>query len=104
MVKRATWLATKVSFFILAPICAICFLGIAAAIMYKSGFQGVSPIRLLTGLDADQRSKILDGLLATVELLVAGVAICAVAGGLLGAVFGAISRLRKSLGSSGPRP
>lgn len=99
LVKRSTWLAAKLSFLVLAPICVTCWAAVAALIMYRSGRQGTSPFRLISEMDPTQFAKITDGLIAAVELVIVGVVFCAVAGAAIGAITAGLRARQYRVGS-----
>ncbi len=103
LIKRLTWLGVKLAFFVLAPICLLCWLGFSGLIVYKSISLGVSPLEITRAIDATPSnpvspvyfSKTIDVFVASGLLVVIGVAFSAVVAAAIGAVAASVRKLRR---------
>jgi hypothetical protein len=89
-IKRSTWLATKISFLVLMPICALGWFAVGGLVIYKSCQLGISPVVIV---NSPTFAKIADGLFALVALVVFGVTCCAVVGAIIGALAAGFQNL-----------
>ena len=94
LIKRCSWLATRLSFFVLATIMIICWAVILGMITYKSGEMGLSPFMLLRKINTDK--DLLHGFFLTVYVVLLIVAWCALTGAAIGAVAASYRKLRRS--------
>jgi hypothetical protein len=101
LIKRSAWLGMKISLFVLAPICVLCWLVLLVPIVYKSASLGMSPLEFIRAVDAlspsdtpTHLSRIVGGLIAAVGLVVVGVLSSAVTGAVIGAATAGVQSLR----------
>jgi hypothetical protein len=103
LVKRSAWLGTKISFFVLAPIANLIWLGLSWMLMRASWKHGMWPLELIQAADALPRdpgevsyaTKTMRGFLTPFQLVAVGMAFSAITGAVIGSIAAGVRRLRR---------
>jgi hypothetical protein len=96
LIKRCTWLAVRLSFVVLAPICTLCWFAFVGLFVYKVRESGMPITEFILAMPIELLTKVLEGLATGLEFVIIGVASCAIAGATIGAVAVVFSRLFRS--------
>jgi hypothetical protein len=101
LVKRSASLGIKISAYVLAPLCILFWLVAFVPIVYKSASLGMSPLEFIRAPDSllprnspTHLSKIVGGLIASVELVIVGIVSSALFAALIGVNAAGIKALR----------
>ncbi len=102
LIKRCTWLGTKISFVVLGAICVLIWIGIVGLLAYKSATLDVPIIEVIRAIDRSPPglspplfgSKFATGILAPLGLLAIGTLSSAITASFIGVIGMLVQRYR----------
>jgi hypothetical protein len=92
-VKRCAWLAIRLSFFVLAPMCTLCWFAFVGLVVYKVRESGLPFSDFVLAVPTEFWTNLISASFAVLCLVIVGVASSAVVGATIGAVSAGFSRL-----------